>query len=193
MTHGEGLSSVILGLQEAGEHLLPDSVIFLGLDPEGVPFFSAACRPESEGELISLTAHPGTEVCPICTLSLEFSAPTRAFRTALHFSRSQHTEWRQGRGSEKVCTLQVRWVNLRKEGPKLPGHQAALLALAQALVAWNNNNAFCGRTGAPTVPLQGGHARSVTHPLHLPMYYPVKHISADTVGHRFHVAEEMQQ
>lgn len=57
--------------------------------------------------------------------------------------------------------MQVRWVNLRKEGPRLAGDQAALLALAQALVGWNENNAFCGRTGAPTAAMQGGHARSV--------------------------------
>ncbi|CAL8464400.1 g3935 [Coccomyxa elongata] len=60
--------------------------------------------------------------------------------------------------------VEVRWVNLRKEGPKLPGDQAALLALAQALVTWNNNNAFCGRTGAPTAPMQGGHARVAASP-----------------------------
>ncbi|KAK9904943.1 hypothetical protein WJX75_006102 [Coccomyxa subellipsoidea] len=58
----------------------------------------------------------------------------------------------------------AKWVNLRKGGPKLAGDQAALLALAQGLVSWNNNNAFCGRTGAPTAPMQGGHARVAASP-----------------------------
>lgn len=57
--------------------------------------------------------------------------------------------------------MQVRWVDLRKEGPRLKGYEAALLALSQALVRWNQKNAYCGVTGKPTANLQGGHARSV--------------------------------
>ncbi len=61
--------------------------------------------------------------------------------------------------AEPDALAQVRWVDLRKEGPRLPGDEAALLAVAQALVRWNQNNAFCGRTGAPTTNMQGGHTR----------------------------------
>ena len=51
-------------------------------------------------------------------------------------------------------------MDLRREGPKLGGGAAALLALAQGLVHWNTVNAHDGRTGAPTASVQGGHARS---------------------------------
>jgi NADH pyrophosphatase NudC (nudix superfamily) len=58
-----------------------------------------------------------------------------------------------------VIPYQVRWVDLRKEGPKLDGGAAALLAVAQGLVQWNLASAFDGRTGEPTASIQGGHAR----------------------------------
>lgn len=70
VTHGKGLSWAILGLQEAGQHLLPDSLIFLGLDPEGIPFFGAACKPESEGELILHTSEAGVEVSLVPSLAI---------------------------------------------------------------------------------------------------------------------------
>jgi hypothetical protein len=53
------------------------------------------------------------------------------------------------------------WVDLRREGPKLSGSDAALLALAQALVHWNQSNAYSAATGEPMTAIQGGHARSV--------------------------------
>ena len=51
-------------------------------------------------------------------------------------------------------------MDLRREGPKVDGGAAALLALAQGLVHWNLTNAYDGRTGAATASIQGGHARS---------------------------------
>lgn len=50
-------------------------------------------------------------------------------------------------------------MDLRKEGPKLEGSAAALLALAQGMVHWNLANAYDAKTGAPTASVQGGHAR----------------------------------
>ena len=56
-------------------------------------------------------------------------------------------------------SLQVTWVDLRRDGPRLNGSDAALLALAQALVRWNRSNAFSTATGEAMVCMQGGHAR----------------------------------
>ena len=55
--------------------------------------------------------------------------------------------------------MQVTWVDLRREGPRLCDSDAALLALAQALVRWNHANAFSAATGEPMKAIQGGHAR----------------------------------
>ena len=55
--------------------------------------------------------------------------------------------------------LQVAWVDLRRDGPRLNGSDAALLALAQALIRWNQNNAFSAATGEAMASIQGGYAR----------------------------------
>ena len=52
-------------------------------------------------------------------------------------------------------------MDLRRDGPRLNGTDAALLALAQALVRWNQSNAYSAATGEPMTAMQGGHARSV--------------------------------
>ena len=50
-------------------------------------------------------------------------------------------------------------MDLRREGPRLCDSDAALLALAQALVRWNRSNAYSTATGEPMKAIQGGHAR----------------------------------
>lgn len=156
VTDRHGLSSAVVPLQQAEQYLLPDSLIFLGLEPEGVPVFGAACRPEREGQLVSLLEDGGAVSSrTICDSFFISYACNEACCETQDRSECRPLEQRQG------ALLQATWVNLRKVGPRLAGDQAALLALAQGLVSWNNNNAFCGRTGAPTAPIQGGHARSV--------------------------------
>lgn len=49
--------------------------------------------------------------------------------------------------------------DLRDHGPSLPVDQAGLLAYARALVHWHRTHRFCGHCGAPTMVIQGGHAR----------------------------------
>ena len=60
-----------------------------------------------------------------------------------------------------LIRMQVTWVDLRRDGPRLNDADAALLALAQALVRWNQSNAYSAATGEPMTAIQGGHARSV--------------------------------
>ncbi len=64
VTHSQGLSSAVLPLQNAEQYLIPDSLVFLGLEPGGVPVFGAACRPECEEWLSPLVAEAGAGVRP---------------------------------------------------------------------------------------------------------------------------------
>jgi NAD+ diphosphatase len=54
---------------------------------------------------------------------------------------------------------QGRWAELRAVSLLLPADDAALLAYARALAHWHHGHRFCGRCGAATDPVQGGHAR----------------------------------
>jgi NAD+ diphosphatase len=47
--------------------------------------------------------------------------------------------------------------DLRMIAAELAPDEAGLLAYARAMVTWRERHRFCGRCGAPTVPVQGGH------------------------------------
>jgi NAD+ diphosphatase len=47
--------------------------------------------------------------------------------------------------------------DLRMIASELAPEEAGLLAYARAMITWRERHRFCGRCGAPTVPIQGGH------------------------------------
>jgi NAD+ diphosphatase len=47
--------------------------------------------------------------------------------------------------------------DLRLIAGQLPADEAGVLAYARAMVTWRERHRFCGRCGARTVPIQGGH------------------------------------
>jgi NAD+ diphosphatase len=47
--------------------------------------------------------------------------------------------------------------DLRAVAGEVPAEEAGLLAYARAMVTWRERHRFCGRCGARTVPVQGGH------------------------------------
>jgi ADP-ribose pyrophosphatase YjhB (NUDIX family) len=58
-----------------------------------------------------------------------------------------------------VPPLALALVDVRGQGQRMAGGDAAVLALAAGLLSWHRAAAYCGRTGAPTAPEAGGHAR----------------------------------
>ncbi|QOC23267.1 NAD(+) diphosphatase [Wenzhouxiangella sp. AB-CW3] len=54
------------------------------------------------------------------------------------------------------------FVDLRRFGPLLDGHDANLLAYARAMLNWHRNHQYCGRCGAATASSAGGHRRQCT-------------------------------
>jgi NAD+ diphosphatase len=59
---------------------------------------------------------------------------------------------------------EAEWMNLRTLGALLSAADAALLAYAQALLYWHRRHRYCGRCGAPTRSIHGGHQRLCTNP-----------------------------
>lgn len=55
-------------------------------------------------------------------------------------------------------------VDVRSQGQKMTGPDAAILALAVGLLQWHTNTRYCSRTGAPMAPASGGHARRAVPP-----------------------------
>jgi NAD+ diphosphatase len=53
--------------------------------------------------------------------------------------------------------------DLRMIASELAPEEAGLLAYARAMVTWRERHRFCGRCGAPTVPIQGGHVLRCSH------------------------------
>src|SRR5690349_821126 len=47
----------------------------------------------------------------------------------------------------------------------LDREEAGLLAYARALITWRDRHRFCGKCGAPTQPINGGHAMQCTQEL----------------------------
>ncbi len=54
------------------------------------------------------------------------------------------------------------WQNLREVTPNLTGLDAAIQALAKALVYWHNTHQHCGKCGNVTTLVEAGHARRCT-------------------------------
>jgi NAD+ diphosphatase len=52
--------------------------------------------------------------------------------------------------------------DLRTVAGELPADEAGLLAYARAMVTWRERHRFCGRCGARTQPIQGGHVLRCT-------------------------------
>lgn len=53
----------------------------------------------------------------------------------------------------------ARWVDLRREGPRMEARDAGLLAYARAMLHWHRNHRHCGRCGRPTEVRDGGFIR----------------------------------
>jgi NAD+ diphosphatase len=49
--------------------------------------------------------------------------------------------------------------DLRRVGPLLSDHDAAILAYARSLIFWNKHHQYCGICGSPTHSRKGGHER----------------------------------
>lgn len=64
------------------------------------------------------------------------------------------------------------FAELRDVGPLLPQDDGALLAYARGLVLWHRTHGFCGRCGAPSRVVHGGHVRRCTNPDCAAEHYP---------------------
>jgi NAD+ diphosphatase len=56
------------------------------------------------------------------------------------------------------------FVDLRRIGGLIAGHDAALLAYARGMMHWHRTHRFCGRCGRPTESRDGGHVRVCSDP-----------------------------
>jgi NAD+ diphosphatase len=67
--------------------------------------------------------------------------------------------------SEALPTFEeaVEGQDLRTIAGELSPPEAGLLAYARAMILWRDRQRFCGRCGAPTRALQGGHVRQCTN------------------------------
>ncbi|HET7844786.1 MAG TPA: NAD(+) diphosphatase [Xanthomonadales bacterium] len=65
-----------------------------------------------------------------------------------------------------------RFLDLRRAAAELPGEEAAVAAFARALLHWQSRKRYCGRCGAPTVLLAGGHRALCTNAECAQEYFP---------------------
>jgi NAD+ diphosphatase len=56
------------------------------------------------------------------------------------------------------------FVDLRRVGSLVPADEAALLAYARALLAWNRRHRYCSACGSPAESVRAGHVRRCTNP-----------------------------
>src|SRR5207247_1487771 len=63
-----------------------------------------------------------------------------------------------------IDDAQVRFTDLRQLGGRIERREAALLALARAMVFWHARHRFCGVCGSPTRSEEAGHMRRCTDP-----------------------------
>lgn len=54
--------------------------------------------------------------------------------------------------------------DLRAIAGEVPDDEAGVLAYARAMITWRERHRFCGRCGAPTMPVQGGHVLRCSSP-----------------------------
>lgn len=78
--------------------------------------------------------------------------------------------------TEPLLSERGRFVSLRRVGPFLDRHGGGLLAYAQAMAHWHQQNRFCGACGCPTRAEEAGHWLRCTsescHTLHFPRTDP---------------------
>lgn len=65
-----------------------------------------------------------------------------------------------------------RFLDLRRAAAELPGDEAAVAAFARALLHWQSRKRYCGRCGAPTVLLAGGHRARCSNAQCAQEYFP---------------------
>lgn len=58
----------------------------------------------------------------------------------------------------------ARFEELRSVAALMPAEQAGLLGYARAMITWRRTHRHCGRCGARTTPVRGGHALLCTNP-----------------------------
>lgn len=63
-----------------------------------------------------------------------------------------------GNGNDTVDTVYA--IDVRSQGQKMSGHDAAVLAYASGLLQWHSSALFCTKTGNVLVSTSGGHARN---------------------------------
>ena len=66
----------------------------------------------------------------------------------------------------------VRFADLRQLAGRLDRREAALLALARAMLYWHARHRFCGLCGSPTRSEEAGHMRRCTDPACNTMHFP---------------------
>jgi NAD+ diphosphatase len=66
----------------------------------------------------------------------------------------------------------VRFADLRQLGGRLDRREAALLALARAILYWHARHRFCGLCGSPTRSEEAGHVRRCADPACNTMHFP---------------------
>ncbi len=66
----------------------------------------------------------------------------------------------------------VRFADLRQLAGQLDRREAALLALARAMLYWHARHRFCGLCGSPTRSEEAGHMRRCTDPACNTMHFP---------------------
>ncbi|MFW6340067.1 MAG: NAD(+) diphosphatase [Wenzhouxiangella sp.] len=72
-------------------------------------------------------------------------------------------EWSDRTAPEGSLQAGFSFVDLRRFGPLLDGRDANLLAYARAMVHWHRTHRYCGRCGAPTISIHGGHRRQCSN------------------------------
>lgn len=90
---------------------------------------------------------------PLLLLGVETGTGAPLFATPLAAGEAEVAATAAGPGAE--------WVAPRDAAPRLARDDAAALAAASALAAWHARAGHDPATGRPTVPVAGGHARSV--------------------------------
>ena len=95
-------------------------------------------------------------------------------RLGTHLGRAEDLIFLGCRGEELYFAFEVesesapqllpdaQFQDLRTISAQLDAQEAGLLAYARAMVSWRRTHRFCGRCGAPTAPMRGGHVLKCT-------------------------------
>jgi NADH pyrophosphatase NudC (nudix superfamily) len=123
--------------------------LFLGLDASGAAAFAAHAPDHLLPVLPPLTAKGSSSSSGESSSSSSSAVAAAASHAAA------------GGGSGAAPPPQpafpgAAWVDVRREGQRMTGPDAAVAALAVGLGQWHSSAAFCGKTGARTVRGRGG-------------------------------------